>query len=246
MSSLSVPGVRELLRRMDDGVQQYPLYNLQKAEEKMLTYEKHKTREEWLSCREGHIGASEAGAIIGVGFISKIDLWKIKTGRAQPKDLSGNEAVAYGNRAEDALRQLFMAKHPELRLDYRPYDFVYQSERPWLRATLDGELYDTETGQRGILEIKTATCLSKADWAKWNGRVPDGYYAQITEQLLATGFDFAVLFAELTGADGNSQIRTYVFYRYDMQEDMDYLLKEAEKFWHCVETDKIPAVPLRL
>ena len=212
----------------------------------MLKYETHKTREEWLSCREGHIGASEAGAIIGVGFISKIDLWKIKTGKSHPKDLSGNEAVAYGTRAEDALRQLFMAKHPELRLDYRPYDFVYQSERPWLRATLDGELTDIESGARGILEIKTTSCLSRADWAKWNGRVPDGYYAQLTHQFLATGFDFAFLFAELMGKDGSSSLREYLFMRDEMQEDMDFLLGEEEKFWHCVETDKIPAVPLRL
>lgn len=212
----------------------------------MLTYEKHETREDWLANRGNHIGASEAGAILGVGFISKVDLWKIKTGRTQPKDLSDNAAVAYGNRAEEPLRQLFMAKHPELVLTYRPYDFVYQSERPWLRATLDGELYDTETGQRGILEIKTATLQSKADWAKWNGRVPDGYYAQITHQLLATGFDFAVIFAELTGWDGNSQTRTYVFDRADVQGDLDYLLEEEEKFWKCVTEDKIPTVPLRL
>lgn len=212
----------------------------------MLTYEHHENREDWLASRDRHIGASEAGAILGVGFISKIDLWKIKTGRAQPKDLSGNEAVAYGNRAEDALRQLFMAKHPELSLDYRPYDFVYQSERPWLRATLDGELTDIATGARGILEIKTTSCLSRADWAKWNGRVPDGYYSQLVHQFLATGFSFAYLFAELMGKDGNSSLREYLFLRETMQEDMDFLLGEEETFWRCVETDKIPPVPLRL
>ena len=212
----------------------------------MLTYEEHKTREDWLAHRGGHIGASEASAILGVGFVSKVDLWKIKTGRTQPKVLSDNAAVAYGNRAEEPLRQLFMAKHPELTLTYRPYDFVYQSERPWLRATLDGELYDTETGQKGILEIKTATCQSRADLAKWDGKAPDGYYCQIIHQLLATGFDFAVIFAELTDWNGNSQTRTYVFDRADVQDDMDYLLEEEEKFWKCVTEDKIPAVPLRL
>ena len=79
-----------------------------------IRYEHHKNREDWLSARGGHIGASEASAILGLGFMSKMDLWKIKTGRAEPKDLSQNEAVSYGNRAEDALRNLFMAKHPEL------------------------------------------------------------------------------------------------------------------------------------
>lgn len=211
----------------------------------MLKYDHFETREDWLSHRDDHIGASEAGAILGVGFQSKIDLWKIKTGRMKPKDLSGNEAVAYGNRAEDALRRLFMAKHPELTLTYRPFDFVYQSERPWLKATLDGELTDGD-GNQGILEIKTTTCLSKADWAKWNGRIPDGYLAQVSHQLLATGFSFAYLFAELTGANGNSEIRSYYFTREDMADNMAYLLKEEEGFWRCVETDTIPSVPLRI
>ena len=211
----------------------------------MVKYEHHETREDWLANRGNHIGASEAGSVIGMGFMSKIDLWKIKTGKAKLKDLSANPAVAYGNRAEDALRQLFMAKHPELELEYRPYDFVFQSERPWLRATLDGELTD-EDGDRGILEIKTATCISREDWAKWNGRVPDGYLCQLAHQFLATDYSFAYLFAELTGADGNSSLRTYLFFRDDMQPNMDYLLAEEEKFWDCVTSGKIPSVPLTI
>lgn len=209
-------------------------------------YEHYDVRDDWLSHRIGHIGASEAGAILGVGFMSKVDLWKIKTGRTQPKDLSDNEAVKYGHRAENPLRMLFMAKHPELGLQYRPYDFVYQTERPWLRATLDGELYNYSTAEKGVLEIKTASCISRADWAKWNDRVPDGYLAQLAHQFLATNFSFAYLFAELTGANGNAEIRSYYFRREDMQDNMDYLLEEEEKFWQCVVNDTVPSVPLRI
>ena len=210
----------------------------------MLKYDHFETREDWLSHRNDHIGASEAGAILGVGFQSKIDLWKIKTGRMKPKDLSDNEAVAYGNRAEDALRRLFMAKHPELTLAYRPFDFVYQSERPWLKATLDGELTD-EDGGHGILEIKTTTCMGRSDWTKWNDRIPDGYLCQVSHQLIATGFSFAYLFAELIGKT-ESVIREYLFLREYMIDNMAYLLKEEESFWRCVETDTIPSVPLRI
>ena len=209
-------------------------------------YEHHETREDWLAHRGNHLGASEAGAILGVGFVSRVDLWRLKTGRAAEQDLSDNAAVQYGNRAEDALRRLFMAKHPELSLEYRPFDYVFQEERPWLRATLDGELTEIESGEKGILEIKTSTCLSRADWNKWNQRVPDGYLAQITHQFLATGFDFAYLFAELIGQDGNSSLRTYLFLRDEMEDDIEYLLREEEKFWHCVETDTVPPVPLRI
>lgn len=208
-------------------------------------YEHHGSREDWLAHRGGHIGASEAGAILGVGFQSKIDLWKVKTGRIKPKDLSGNPSVSYGNRAEHALRGLFMAKHPELTLTYRPYDFVYQESRPWLRATLDGELTH-EDGSKGILEIKTATLASRAEMAKWNWRVPDGYLAQLTHQFLATGFEFAYLFAEIIKPGYGSELREYCFEREEMEENMEYLLHEEEDFWECVLADKMPSVPLRL
>lgn len=210
----------------------------------MLVYETHSSREEWLSARGNHIGASEAGAILGVGFMSKVELWKLKTGRAKQKDLTDNAAVAYGNRAEDALRRLFMAKHPELSLEYRPFDYLYQEERPWLRATLDGELTEIATGDRGGLEIKTTTCVSRSDWEKWNGRVPDGYLAQLTHQFLASGFSFFFLFAELMGKDNTSSLREYLFLRDDMRDNMAYLLSEEEKFWRNVETDTIPSVPI--
>lgn len=211
----------------------------------MLEYETHNSREEWLSCRGGHLGASEAGSVCGLGFMTPVELWKLKTGMTKEKDLSDNPSVAYGNRAEDALRSLFMAKHPELTLTYRQFDFLYQTERPWLRATLDGELTD-EFGRRGILEIKTASCMKRAEWDAWRGRIPDGYLCQISHQLLATGFEFVYVFAELIAPDGHSEIRTYYFLREDMEDNMDFVLSEEEKFWNCVVTKTIPPVPLRI
>ena len=211
----------------------------------MLEYEHHSSREEWLACRGGHLGASEAGAVCGLGFMSPVELWKLKTGTAKAKDLSANQNVAYGNRAEDGLRSLFMAKHPELTLTYHPFDFLYQTERPWLRATLDGELTD-EYGRRGVLEIKTASCQKRAEWDAWRNRIPDGYLCQISHQLLATGFDFVYVFAELIAPDGHSELRTYFFLREDMEENLEYVLDEEIKFWNCVVTKTIPPVPLRI
>lgn len=213
-----------------------------------LVYEHHDSRDDWLFGRNKFIGASEAGAILGVGFQSKIDLWKEKTGRAVRKSLEKNDAVQYGNRAENPLRNLFMAKHPELALHYRPYDYLYQEERPWLRATLDGEIYLYGTSNnRGILEIKTTTCSTKTDWQKWNGRVPDGYYAQICHQMLASGFNWAYLFAEITSVTtGFAELRQYYFDRSEMEEDIEYLLTEEEQFWTCVASDKMPSMPLRI
>lgn len=214
----------------------------------MIAYRHFKDREAWLKGREKYngIGASEAAAIVGAtSWMTATELWQIKTGQKKPKDLSDNEYVRYGQSAEEHVRQLFMLKHEELKLTYRPYDFVFQKERPWLRATLDGELEDEE-GAKGILEIKTSFIKSKNDLAKWNGRIPDQYLVQIAHQFLATDFDFAYLTAELIFQNFDSQIRTYYFLKDDLSEDMDWLLHEEEQFWKSVESGNSPSVKLIL
>ena len=212
----------------------------------MLCYAHYETREDWLAGRGHSIGASEAGAIVGVSkWMTATELWEVKTGKRARKDLSANSAVNYGVLAEPYIRGLFMAKHPELSLDYKPYDILSQDERPWMTATLDGELTDTN-GKRYVLEIKTASPSSRAEWDEWNGRVKDQYFAQILHQLLVTGWDGVYLYAELIGRNGNSQLREYYFDREDYEGDMEWLLEKETEFWHCVESGKRPKVTLAL
>ena len=65
----------------------------------MLIREHYENREEWLAARKAGIGASEAAAVIGKSsFMSNMELWRLKTGRAEKKDMTGNSAVEYGNR----------------------------------------------------------------------------------------------------------------------------------------------------
>lgn len=212
-----------------------------------LQREAHDSREDWLNHRSNGLGASEAAAVCGMSnWMTPTELWKLKTGKAKPKDLSGNKYVSFGQHAEEHLRALFMFQHPELSLDYHAYDFLFQDDKPWLRCTLDGELAETETGAKGILEIKTSSCGSKAEWAEWKDRIPDHYFTQICHQFLATGYEFAYLYAMLIGLSGDAELRTYFFLRSECQADMDYLLDKEIKFWKCVEQDKMPPAILRL
>ena len=215
----------------------------------MLEYTCFNSREEWLEGRKAipGIGASEAAAILGLSnWKSPVLLWEEKTGKRMPKDISDNAHVAYGTKAEDHIRALFMLKHQEYRLTHRPYDFVYQSERPWLRSTLDGELTEIATGEKGHLEVKSALCDSRADWEAWNGRVPDHYLVQLEHQFLSTGWSFCWLAAELLRRDGSSVLRNYFFLREDYREDLEYLLGKEEAFWGCVKSGRPPAAILRL
>lgn len=211
----------------------------------MLLYNRYLNRDEWLEGRINSIGASEAAAIVGVSkWMTATQLWEIKTGRAHRQNLDDNVHVQYGIRAEPHLRGLFMAKHPELILNYNPFDILYQEGRPWLTATLDGELTVPESDRRYVYEGKTAVLSTKADWAEWDNRIKDAYYVQILHQLLVTDWDGVFVYAELIGRSGNSQLREYFFDKEDCTEDMAWLLAQETEFWHCVETNTRPKVKL--
>lgn len=214
----------------------------------MLCYKHFKNREDWLKGREKYpgIGASEAAAVVGISrWMTTDELWKLKTGQKQPKNIDDNEYVRYGTAAEDPIRQLFVLKHEEYQLTYRPYDFLFQKERPWLRCTLDGEL-EYENGEKGILEVKSHFVRNKNDLALWNDRIPDHYLVQILHQFLATEFSFAYLTAELIFQDFSSSLRTYYFRASDYEEEMAWLLEAEEKFWASVQSGNSPSVKLSI
>lgn len=213
----------------------------------MLQRKKIDNHDDWIAERSNGIGGSEAAAIVGMSpWMSAVDLWKIKTGQKKPPDLSDNALVQQGHDLEPHLRNLFMAMHPELLLKYHEFDLVFQSERPWLYATLDGELEEIDSGRKGILEIKTATPNGKAGWSKWDQRIPDAYAVQTRHQLLAIGYDFVYLFAALFGSDGNINVRTYYYERTDVEDDLNWLLSEEEKFWSHVQNRTMPPMKLVL
>lgn len=206
------------------------------------------SREEWLNARrECGIGASEAAAVVGVSpWMTPMELWRLKVGAAQAKDLSGSPAVSRGVRMEPVLRDLYAAMHPHYTVDYHAYDILYQEDRPWLFATLDGEVTDDQ-GRRGVLEIKTSTPNGKLGWAKWDGQVPLPYWCQIQHQMLATGWDFVDLLASLENMDGDLSIRTYRFERTELTDDLAWLLEREEDFYkNHVLTGTPPAAILRM
>ena len=211
----------------------------------MLERKAYSNREEWLSGRTASIGASEAAAAIGLSpFETQHELWERKTGQRESKDLSGNAAVEYGNRLEPCLRSMFQAEHPELTVEYHQFDVLYQSERPWMTATLDGELTD-EQGRKGILEIKTSSIGKKAQWDAWRDAIPMHYLSQVCQQLYVTGWDYAYLYAKLLKLNGDSELRTYRIERGEHEEDIRWLVSEIDKFWKLVETRTPPPTILK-
>ena len=205
-------------------------------------------RESWLAGRQNGLGASDAAAVVGLSpWATPLSLWKQKLGIESPPDLSDNAAVAAGVKMEPILRQFYISTHPQYELEYFPYDILYQEEKPFITATLDGELIES-TGRRGILEIKNVNISNKVALQKWTGgTMPDYYFTQLIAQLNATGFQFARLFAALHFASGDITLREFEVEREDVLDDMAWLDKEETRFWQKnILGGVMPSMPLVL
>lgn len=210
---------------------------------------KEKTREEWLAERKTFIGGSEASAILGLNpYKSNIEVWQEKTGRIIPEDISHKPYVKYGIEAEQYLTALFALDYPQYNVKGNNDYTVYRHPKHlFIAGTLDGELVEKETGRKGILEIKTTEILNSMHREKWNERVPDNYFCQCLHYLLATGWDFIILKAQLKtnyGGDIRLNTRHYFIERAEVQDDLDYLLEQEIRFWQYVTSDKKPPLVL--
>ncbi len=205
-----------------------------------------KDRSDWLNNRTG-IGGSDASAVIGLNpYKSNVDLWMEKTNQVKAEDISNKPYVLYGTQAELYLRELFRLDCPQFTVEYVDNNMWVNDRFPWAHASLDGWLTDQD-GRKGILEIKTTEILQSMQKEKWRDRIPDNYYIQILHYLMVTEFDFAVLKAQLKTVFGGVpylQTKHYFIERSEVQEDIDYLMREEERFWQYVKSGKKP--PLRL
>ena len=191
---------------------------------------------QWHRERAKGIGASEASAIIGRNpYMSNQELWRIKTGRRKAADISSNAHVQYGHAAEGPLRELFALDYPQYEVEYRGnYDLVRNEKYPFILATLDGRLIEKDTGRLGVYEGKTTEILKSMQKEKWIDAIPDNYYIQVLHQLIATGFDFSVLNAQLKrvyGWEVKTETRRYFIERAEVKDDIEYLLEQEINFW---------------
>lgn len=206
------------------------------------------SREEWLKNRMGGIGGSEISAVVGQNpYLDNVTLWEIKTGRREAEDISEKPYVKYGTNAEYHLRELFKLDFPQFAVDYVDNNSWTNSKYPWARASLDGWLTD-EDGRRGVLEIKTSEVLSSQHKEKWKGNtVPMNYFCQTIFYMAVTEADFACIKAQLkTVFNGVPYIQTkhYFINRDEVQEDINFLMAEGEKFWEYVKKDIRPPLVL--
>lgn len=206
------------------------------------------TRDEWLQNRT-RIGGSDAAAIIGLNpWRTNVELWEIKTGKRKPDDISDKPFVIYGVLAEEHIRALFALDFPEYEVEYYGDNMILNDEFSFAAASLDGELLERETGRRGILEIKTTEILRSMQKEKWRDQIPENYYCQIIHYLMVTGYEFAVLVAQLKfNYDGEivKHTRHYKIERADVTADIEYLAAAEAAFWDQVQNNVEPPLLLK-
>lgn len=207
------------------------------------------TREKWLEERKKGIGGSDAAAILGLNpYKDNIKLWEEKTGRRQAEDISEKEYVKYGTNAEDLLRELFKLDYPKYEVRHDENTIIKHPKYPFLFASLDGTLIDKETGEMGILEIKTTNILQSMQKEKWKEKIPDNYYCQVLHYLNVTGYSFVILKAQLKyDYDGEIKLDTrhYKILKEEVAEDMKMLEEKEIEFWtKYVETGIRPPLTL--
>lgn len=207
------------------------------------------TREDWLKERKNGIGGSDAATIMGLNpYKTNVDLWEEKIGIKEADDISDKPYVQYGTVAEEYLRELFKLDFPQYDVKHEENTIIKHPIHSFLFASLDGILVDKETGEMGILEIKTTNILQSMQKEKWKDKIPDNYYCQILHYLNVTGFSFVILKAQLRyNYDGDIRLETkhYKISRKDVEEDIKILSEKEIHFWtEYVQKQKKPPLLL--
>ncbi|CAJ9799020.1 YqaJ viral recombinase family nuclease [Burkholderia pseudomallei] len=190
------------------------------------------SRDDWLAVRRTGIGGSDAAAAVGLNpYMSPLELWLEKTGRAEglprsdPDDTTSPTywgtlleplvAAVYTKQTGNRVRRVnAVLRHPSI---------------PFMLANIDREV----VGARdvSILECKTA---GKFGARLWHAGVPEYVQIQVQHQLAVTGKTAAHVAVLLCG-------QALEVHRIERDDALIGRLVELEaRFWRFVESDTPP------
>ena len=209
------------------------------------------SRSAWLKARKQYIGGSDVACILGLNpWKTNVQLWREKKGLVLPADLSDNEAVIYGTKAEEHIRALYQLEHPQYEVVYAENNSWHNSKYPFAAASLDGWLLDRENKRKGIWECKTATITSSQQANKWkDGLIPDNYYCQVLYYLGVTEWDFVELRARLRYEFPEKVFiteRDYHIERSEVEDDISMIMEATAKFHKSLKENKEPSLILTI
>lgn len=183
--------------------------------------------DDWHEWRRQGLGASDVAAVLGLSpWQTPYSLWAEKVGLV-PREDTESPAMEFGKRAEVMLGPWF---HDKTGL----YVIGEQTgcehpEHPWMRCTADGFVAESPQSSiadaLGPIQFKTTS----ASPAEWDEQIPVAYQAQVTWEMLVTGYTrcwFGVLHLAFSRPD-------FQVYEFEMDpDDREHVLGTCTTFWN--------------
>lgn len=208
------------------------------------------TEKEWHEKRKNGIGGSDCSSILGLNpYMTNVELWQYKTGKKEQPDISSSKNVIFGKEHEVLLVEQFFDENKDKydvlykELPIKEYivkfpdgndlvDMRFSDKNDFMFASLDGELVDKDTGEHGVLEIKTCQ-INMSNKNKWkDNKIPDNYYCQVLHYLSVTNYSFAIVYAMLRYYDGCEEYKEYCIKHDEKKHEIDYLESAETNFWN--------------
>jgi putative phage-type endonuclease len=177
----------------------------------------------WTLHRREFIGGSDARIIMGSDEAALVRLWREKRGEIEPEDLSGNLVVQLGTATEQLNRTWYernTGRHVK-GIQRR----VRHSAIPWMAATLDGVVAESEA----VFEAKFML-----PWSFSEEAAAEKHMAQVQHNMWVTHFRMAVL-SIITGGGKWVEITIPMDPLY-----LTVLVSAEKKFWRCVQSGEVP------
>jgi putative phage-type endonuclease len=177
----------------------------------------------WTLHRREFIGGSDARIIMGSDEAALVRLWREKRGEIEPEDLSGNLVVQLGTATEQLNRTWYernTGRHVK-GIQRR----VRHSAIPWMAATLDGVVEESEA----VFEAKFML-----PWSFSEEAAAEKHMAQVQHNMWVTHSRMAVL-SIITGGGKWVEITIPMDPLY-----LTVLVSAEKKFWRCVQSGETP------
>ncbi|MFL9951942.1 YqaJ viral recombinase family protein [Paraburkholderia nemoris] len=190
------------------------------------------SRDDWLAVRRTGIGGSDAAAAVGLNpYLSPLELWLDKTGRAEglprPDPADTTSPSYWGTLLEPIVAAVYTQQTGN---KVRKVNAVLRHRSiPFMLANIDREVIGVPGVQ--VLECKTA---GEFGARLWRDGVPEYVQLQVQHQLAVTGKQAAHVAVLLCG-------QALEVHRIDRDDALIGRLIELEaRFWRFVETDTPP------
>lgn len=175
--------------------------------------------------RYQYVGASDIAGIVNISpWTSPLSVWHSKMhGRTS----NMTDAMYFGTALETFVKNEFRRRNKTLKVLSKKemrddgLSFIEHEELPYICGHPDGYFID-DKGEIGILEIKTCSEYSKADW---RDGIPDYYFAQVQYYLGIAKLKKAYICC----LGGGNEWFQYCIERSD--DYVQYLFDKATDFW---------------